>query len=101
MIQRVILLKLKQPFSTDAGRKEVEQQTRTVLPSLPGVQSVTVGIPAEAKSLASWDVCITVNFDALEAVESYQVHPDHRAYVDSFLTPRLEVIKAWNFHLGS
>ena len=32
-------------------------------------------------------------------IEPYRVHPDHRAYVDEFLKPRMEIIKAWNFEV--
>jgi len=100
MIERYVFLKLKDADSTSDGRREVIDHTREVLPKIPGVRSVAVGEPADGHAVASWDVSIVVRFDKIEDVEPYRLHPDHRAYVDTFLKPRLEVIKAWNFDLG-
>ena len=97
MIERYVFLKLKDAHSTSAGRREVIEHTREALPKIPGVRGVAVGEPADGHAVASWDVSIVVRFDKIEDVEPYRVHPDHRAYVDEFLKPRLEVIKAWNF----
>ena len=35
----------------------------------------------------------------MEHVEQYIVDPAHRAYVDRYAMPRIEVRKAWNFHI--
>jgi len=61
---------------------------------------VTVGIPADEASERSWDVSIVVRFRSVDDVEPYREHPEHRAYVDEFLRPRMVVIKAWNFDVG-
>jgi hypothetical protein len=40
---------------------------------------------------------MTVRFDSLDDVAPYVAHPQHRTYVDEYLRPKLELIKAWNF----
>jgi hypothetical protein len=96
MVDRVVLIKLKDECADDAGRAEVADRSREVLPGLPGVRRVRVGQPVSGKD---WDIYLNVRFDAAEDIPAYAEHPDHRAYVDEFLRPRLEVIKAWNFEV--
>jgi antibiotic biosynthesis monooxygenase (ABM) superfamily enzyme len=99
MVERIVLFKLKPAHATEAGRREVAAESQRVLPSLPGVRSVAVGIPADDDSLKSWDLSLVLRFDDLEAVAVYAEHPDHRAFVDNFMMPRVVVRKAWNFHV--
>jgi hypothetical protein len=56
-----------------------------------------VAVAADDKASDSWDLCITVRLSALKDVPSYGAHPAHRAYVDDYLRPRMETLKAWNF----
>ena len=99
MIQRIVLFKLKDPYCNDAARAEFVAQTRKDLSALKQVRSVSVGTPADETSEASWDIAIFVQFDNMEDVEAYVVDPDHRAYVDGYAMPRIEVRKAWNFEI--
>ncbi len=101
MIERVVLFKLKDEYANDEARAEIAARSREILGALPGVQALSIGVPADAPSEKSWDLSIIVRFDSLEAIERYRVHPDHRAYVDEYMRPRMEVIKAWNFKEGS
>ena len=97
MIQRIVLFKLKNEYSNDAARAEFVERTRKDLGALSQVRSVTVGAPADEASEASWDIAITVCFDSMEDVKAYIPDPAHRAYVDGYAMPRIEVRKAWNF----
>lgn len=97
MIERVVLIKLKQEFAAPDGRREVASYTREALSGVPGARQVSVGLPADERSEEDWDLCINVRFDSLADVEPYRDHPRHRAYVDEYLRPKLEVLKAWNF----
>lgn len=97
MIERIVLFKLKDEFCTDEARSEIAKHTREALSVLPGVKSISVGVPADAPSEKSWDLSIVLGFETLEAIDGYREHPDHRAYVDDYMRPRMEVIKAWNF----
>ncbi len=97
MIQRVVVIKLKDAYANATDRAEAAQHTRDVLGLIPGVLHIDVATPADAACERSWDLCVLLRFDDLEAVESYRLDPRHRAYVDVFLKPMLEVIRVWNF----
>ncbi|MCA9547875.1 MAG: Dabb family protein [Myxococcales bacterium] len=98
-VDRIVLVKLDGPYATPAGRAEVAAHTRTVFAKLPGVTDLRVGVPADDAAEKSWDLSITVRFARLADVDAYRVHPDHRTYVDEYLAPRMQVLKAWNFEL--
>ena len=100
MIERVVLFKLKDDWATDDGRTAVAQHSRAVLAGLPGVTSVTVGIPADDASRASWDISLVVRFASMDDVPGYAVHPEPRDYVDNYMMPKVEVRRAWNFDVG-
>ena len=97
MIERIVLFKLKAEYCNDAARAEFAERTLADLGALPHVRSVTVGIPADEASEASWDISIVAQFDSMEDVHQYIVDPAHRIYVDQYAIPRVEVRKAWNF----
>ena len=99
MIERIVLFKLKDEYCNDTARAEFAERTRADLGALQHVRAVTVGVPADAASEASWDISIVVQFDSMEDVEKYIVDPAHRAYVDNYAIPRIEVRKAWNFRV--
>jgi hypothetical protein len=97
VIERHHYLKLKSEFAHAAARDEIVRRILEVLPALPAVLGVSAGTPADADAERSWDIFITVRFEALAHIDSYRAHPDHRKFVDEFLSPRVEVKKAWNF----
>lgn len=97
MVQRYVFIKLDDAHATDTGRSEVAARARETLARVDGVTAVTVGVPADEPAVKSWDVGIVLRFANLDDVERYRENPDHRAFVDEFLRPRMAVIKAWNF----
>lgn len=99
MIQRIVIFELKEEYRNDTARAEFAERTLKDLSALPRVRSVTVGVPADEPSKASWDIAITVQFESMEDLEAYIVDPAHRAYVDGYASPKIEVRKAWNFEI--
>lgn len=97
MIERIVMYKLKGEYCNDAARAEFAERTRAELSALQDVRSVTVGVPADEASKASWDISIIVELDSVDALRRYMTDPAHRAYVDQYASPRIEVRKAWNF----
>lgn len=97
MIERIVLFKLKDEYANEAARRDIAAHTAEVVGRLPGVKGVSVGVPADASSAKSWDLSVVVRFDSMDDVRPYAVHPDHRKYVDEYMRPRMEVVKAWNF----
>jgi hypothetical protein len=99
MIERVALLKLKKEYATPAGRAEITRRALEVLRPLPGVLSLTVGVPADAATEASWDVSIMVRCATPDDLTAYREHPAHRRFVDDVIVPRSEVRKGWSFEV--
>ena len=97
MIERVVLIKLKPEYATEAQRAAVVETTRTTLPQAEGVRALRVAMAADARTKREWDVCIEVVLDDLDAVERYSVDRLHRAYGDVFLKPMLATIRVYNF----
>jgi Stress responsive A/B Barrel Domain len=99
MIERYVFVKLKPEYANDAGRAEVRARS-LALGSVPGVRSVTIGVPADAAALSAWDLSLSVRFDSLADVERYLDDQGHTDYYEGFLLERLQVIKAWNFEVA-
>ncbi|MCG8425079.1 MAG: RluA family pseudouridine synthase [Proteobacteria bacterium] len=97
MVERYVFMRLDKEY-TDS-RQEIVAHTQEVLRALPGVVSAHVGTPADSHAESAWDLCAVVRFDSLDDVEPYRVHPDHRRLVDEYLSPRIQVVKAWNFDI--
>ena len=98
-IDRYVFVRLNKEHA--AEREEVAAHTARILATLPGVVQVTTGTPADEHADAAWDVSIVVRFASIDDVEPYRVHPEHRRYVDEYLAPRMDVIKAWNFAVNA
>ena len=81
-------MKLKAEHATARGRREIIDRALAVLPAVPGVLGVTAGAPADADAAQSWDLLIVVRFDSVGDIDPYRVHPEHRRFVDEFLSPR-------------
>lgn len=97
MIQRVVLIRLKKDYSTDEARAQVAEHTREVLGGIDLVRSLTVGVPADQRTRRDWDLAILLQLDSMEAVKEYRDEKTHRAYVDIYLKPMMDKIRAWNF----
>lgn len=100
MIERVVLIKLNDEDAHEEERNRVANHARRVLPLLPGVLSVSIGTPADERCEKSWDISIIVRFAELSDLPRYRDDPDHRAFVDQFLAPKMSAIKAWNFDVA-
>ncbi len=97
MFDRFVFVKLKDQWANDDGVAEFIAESRRVLPGIPGVLRVRAGRPADAHAGKGWDACLVLGFASLEAIETYRVHPDHQAFLDEFLGPRVEAKRVWNF----
>jgi hypothetical protein len=97
MIDRIVFVKLKEVFANADERSDIVSYSREALSGVPGVLGVSVAVAADERAAADWDLCITVRFDTLDDVALYAGHPDHRAYVDEYLRPKVESLRAWNF----
>ncbi len=97
MFDRFVFVKFKDQWANDQGVAEFVAESRRVLPKIPGVLRVRAGRPADAHAGKGWDVCLVLGFASLEDIEVYRVHPDHTAFLETFLAPRVEAKRVWNF----
>jgi hypothetical protein len=95
MVERYVFLRLKKEHAGE--RDKVMHEARRALEQIPRVLGFVVGAPADDHARAAWDISIRVRFETIWDVDAYRVHPAHRRFVDEFLAPRLDVVKAWNF----
>jgi hypothetical protein len=100
MIERIVLLKMNEAHRSRAALEHVAERSRIVLPSLPGVVECHVGLAADERTADSWHVSLVLRFDSADDIPPYAAHPDHRAYVDEYLRPRLDALTAFNFDIG-
>lgn len=100
MIERVVLVKLRPEYREAEDLAKIVAQTREVLEAIPEVRALRVGLAANERTEGAYQLCIEVQLDDLEAVERYRAHPAHRAYVDVFLRPMMDGIRAYDFHVG-
>ncbi len=92
MVERITLLKLHE----SKERAEVAKFVRAALIDLPGVEEVSVGLPADVAAAKSWDISVLRLF-ASEAATNIVLESDgFKTFIEE-LSPRVQVIKAWNF----
>ena len=80
MVKHIVLFKLKDELPA-TEKQAVMNQFKEAIEALPAkisvIRKIEVGLnvnPAEA-----WDIALYSEFDSLEDVKTYAVHPDHVA----------------------
>jgi hypothetical protein len=101
MIERFAFVKLMPEHATDARRRALVERALEELRPLPGVVSMTVGLPADPDAAKAWDLCINVRFATLDDAAAYRAHPVHRRFVDEVIAPRSAARKGWTFEVAS
>lgn len=80
MIQHIVLFKLK-AFETDAAKTEKLEEIKKGLEALPAIISelklLKVGI--NANPAEQYDISLLTEFETMEALHAYAVHPEHVA----------------------
>ncbi|MGM7669029.1 Dabb family protein [Microbacterium sp. A93] len=94
-IRHVVTWKLKSEDAAERGAQAAEVARR--LNALAGVVPQLLSISAGANSVypeANWDVTLVADFDSVEALEQYAVHPAHEeaaVYIKSVVASRVAV----------
>jgi stress responsive alpha/beta barrel protein len=99
MVERFAFVKLVPEHAGDAARRALARQAVEALRPLPGVLSLTVGVPADPDSAKAWDLCVCVRFATLADADAYRAHPTHRRFVDEVVAPRSAARKGWTFEI--
>ncbi len=97
MIERTVLIRLKPEIRSEA--LTVATHTQEVLGEAVGVLGVHTAVAADPRTEQLWDVMISLRFESLEAVDRYRADPRHRKYLEVYLRPLLESIRAFNWQL--
>ncbi|MEM6296999.1 MAG: Dabb family protein [Myxococcota bacterium] len=95
MVERIVLIRLKPEVRGEA--KTVAAHTQEVLGEAVGVRHVHTAVASDERTKKLWDLMISLRFDDLPAVERYRADPRHRKYLEVYLRPLLESIRAFNF----
>ncbi|WP_298037398.1 Dabb family protein [uncultured Microbacterium sp.] len=94
-IRHVVTWKLASEDAAERGAQAAEIARR--LNALDGVVPQIASISAGANMLyadSNWDVTLVADFDSVEALEQYQVHPAHveaGTYIKSVVASRVAV----------
>ena len=97
MIERLAFVKLTPEHATDDVRHALAREALETLRPLPGVVSLTVGLPADPDAAKAWDLCVNVRFANLDDAAAYRAHPVHRRFVDEVVAPKSAARKGWTF----
>ena len=80
MVRHIVLFQLKNQLSTNE-KHELFVKFKTAIEALPQtidlIRHIEVG--CNINSNESWDICLVSEFDSLEDVRQYAVHPNHIA----------------------
>ena len=80
MVKHIVMFKLKESLSAEE-KMDVMNRFKTAIEALPAtidvIRKVFVGL--NINGAETWDICLESEFDTLEDVKAYAVHPDHVA----------------------
>lgn len=97
MITRYVFIRLKPEYSHEDARHEAAQMAQAIIPTVPAVKRVYVGLPADDKCGTKWDISLALVFDSYDDIAAFRAHPVHREYVDEYILPRVAKLRTWNF----
>ncbi|MDD2645719.1 MAG: Dabb family protein [Bacteroides sp.] len=78
MVKHIVLFQLKDSIS-QVDKEKIAQQFKEAIEALPAVipfiRSIEVGLNINTEE--KWDIALYSEFDSLEDVKKYAVHPEH------------------------
>ncbi|MDB4433340.1 Dabb family protein [bacterium] len=97
MIRHVVCIRFRKDVPADATDALVEA-LRALPPKIPEIRSYQVGQDV-VQGPNSADVVLIADFDDLDSLGRYRVHPDHEQVVGEYIRPYLEAITAADFEV--
>lgn len=100
MVRHVIVWKLKEEFSDEekqavkAGIKEGLESLKGNIPGLLSIRVYTEGLPG-----STGDLMLDSEFESMEALKAYSVHPEHVAVADGKVRPNVAVRSCFNYEV--
>ena len=98
MVEAHIYVRFKPEAQNEESRSEFARRCQTLV-SIPEVQRVRVGTPADDRSAAAWDICLVIELDTAQAAATLSTHPIYKSLLDPHDTPQLAISKEWNFQM--
>jgi len=84
MVYHIVLFKLKEDIPPTV-LDDMMMQTRTQLLKIPEVLSLKCGKHIDPAS--EWHFFLAIDFDSMEKLAVYRVHPVHIKYVENVIKP--------------
>ena len=91
MIRHIVSWKLRPEVKEEAAQR-IKQDLEALRGQIPGLLHLEVGINSVDAPQDNWDVLLFTDFESMEALDAYQVHPLHKtaaAYIGSVRTDRV------------
>lgn len=81
MVRHIVCWKIKEQAEgkTKTENLELMKEKLISLKSLPMLKSLEVGINSPMADNANFDIVLNTVFENFEALNQYQVHPEHKA----------------------
>lgn len=80
MVKHLVLFQLKDELS-QSEKENIGKQFKAAIEALPEtityIRHIYVGL--NINPLENWDICLDSEFDSLEDIKTYSVHPNHLA----------------------
>lgn len=96
MICHVVLIRLKSGLGDTAGAELLEQAKKLLAP-IPAVRNLRLGRGLGKKAELDYPYALVMEFEDEDALESYQVHPDHQKFVREVVGPVQDDKKVFDY----
>lgn len=80
MVKHIVLFKLKESLSTEEKQyvmNDFKAAIEALPATIPSIRKIFVGL--NINSDEKWDICLESEFDTLDDVKAYAIHPAHVA----------------------
>lgn len=84
MIKHIVMIRLKEAGSPEAKHSNAEKLRSAIeglMGKVPELLSMEVGMNLSTKASA-YDLVLTSEFDSMETLKIYRVHPEHKKVVE-------------------
>jgi hypothetical protein len=96
MICHVVLIRLKNGLGEAEGG-ELLEKARKLLERIPGVHNLRLGRGLGKKAEVAYPYALVMEFEDEEALQGYQVHPDHQRFVREVVDPIQDDKKVFDY----
>lgn len=96
MLSHIVLIRLKDTVS-ERQTEEFLETARAMLGSIPAVRKLRVGRGLGVKAETDHPLALLMEFEDEKALESYQVHPSHRRFVEEVVGPIQDEKKVYDY----